>query len=314
MGKKAQSVVIIAAQTGASIVVAPICAARDTAVALFFERRRLLAHDDGIVNDDPGHHDEREHRDHVDRLAGQIHHAERRKQRHGDAGRHPERHAGIEEQEQQTQYDGEALNTVLDQDTEALHHELAADVIDLDVERLRQRGPLFLEILGQDIHGPQRIGALRPLHRDLDGRLPAHEPDLTFAIEARIDLGDILEEDFLPAGSRLYLDLANCLRRSPFGARPKLHVLLAFETPGWQVLRVLPHLLGDLLQREPEPAQLRFPHLDPDFFFARAVKRHPVDTGGKKLISDLLRERLQNLFRKRPGERNRSDGIEHRRA
>ena len=80
--------------------------------ALTIERGGMLAHHNGIIDDNPEHHHEREHRDHVEREPHEVHSAERSQDSDGNAHGHPDGNAAIEKQEQNHKDENKAGDTV----------------------------------------------------------------------------------------------------------------------------------------------------------------------------------------------------------
>src|SRR6056297_1981600 len=97
----------------------------------------MLADDNRVVDDDAEHHDTREHRDHVDRLAPDGHGGECGQERDRYTRRRPERDTDIEENKEGKEHQDQSLPAVLDQNAEALLNELAANIVYFNIKGFR---------------------------------------------------------------------------------------------------------------------------------------------------------------------------------
>ena len=100
----------------------------------------VLAHDDGVIDDDPEHHDQRKQRHHVDGLPRGVHEADGGEHCHRNTGGDPECDPGIEKQEQDCDDDQQAAKPVLDQKPDARRQRVRGDFIGGDFDAGRQLG------------------------------------------------------------------------------------------------------------------------------------------------------------------------------
>ncbi len=75
----------------------------------------MLAHDNRIINDNTQRDNHAEHRDHVQRLAADIHDRDRRRDGDRNARRDPKSRARRQEQEEQDQHQRETRQTIAGQ-------------------------------------------------------------------------------------------------------------------------------------------------------------------------------------------------------
>ena len=135
----------------------------------------MFAHHDGIVDHDAKGDDQREKRDHVDRDPGRIHQRRCRQQRHGDARRHPERGAGVQEQKKQPHHQCQPQHRVIQQRLEPARDLFGSGADEIDGGPLGQgaghvAGNLFNLFLDADCISP-----VRTVNAHRHGRIAPHE-------------------------------------------------------------------------------------------------------------------------------------------
>ncbi len=112
---------------------------------------RILTDDDGVVDDDAQTHDDREHADHVQRHAQEIHGPEGGHDRDGNPHRHPERHAEVQEDEQNSQHQQQSREAVRHQHPDSLGRLIGEDVEQLHLQGRWQLGPQLIDVSGDDL-------------------------------------------------------------------------------------------------------------------------------------------------------------------
>ena len=250
----------------------------------------VLAHHDGVIDDDAERHEEAEHRDHVDT------HADERQEQHPPDERdhhphhHPEGEPDLEEQREDEEHDEHRHHGVLEQQREAVVVVFRRAAIDADFDSGRQGGR---EIVENGAHG---VG-------DLEGRLLADAVDLDlhrrFLIELAME-ADLFEGvlDARDVGQR---DDGPRLRGHDRNLRELLFPLLALletqqdltgmglDVAGGHVLARRLDQLGDVRECQAVLAQAIGGNLDVGDVFERA---RDLDLRDRGVVEQLIAEAL----------------------
>ena len=164
--------------------------------ALFTVAGDVFEHHDGIVHDETGGDGERHQREDVDRIPGEIHHAERadERQRHGDArddrgGEIPEEHERHEDDEADGEDQLEFHGAYGGADA------LGAIGEDFDIDRRGQAGGKLREQLAHAIDHLDDVGPGLPLDVDQDGGEFAGPRGKTTIFGGVLDAGDVAEAE-----------------------------------------------------------------------------------------------------------------------
>ena len=256
----------------------------------------MLADDDGIVDDDAERHDQREEREHVERLPGDPHEPERRHHRDRNAGRNPQRDAAVEEGEEHDHDHEQAGNAVLHQDHDPVGQSLGPHLVLDQLQRGRQLRSDLREILVEDRIDLELVGAGGALHRQLDRPQAVGIADGLVRVVGARHIADVSQLDLLAGRERLDDDAADRLRRGGVGHRPHLPLDAALQVAGGKVAGVGGDTLGNVGKRQVEAAQLALGHLDHIFGVAEAVERDLVDAPVDQAIANLTGERLQRVL------------------
>ena len=272
-------------------------------------RRRVLADDDRVVDDEAERHDQREQGEHVDALAERQHGRQRGHERGRDPGRHPERGAAVEKHEQHQHHQSQPGDPVVHQDLDPLLYQVPLGVVLLDTELRRIVAARLDQIAVHDLPDLDRIGVRRPLHVQLDRRLAVAQTDGRPLVERLRKGRDVAQIDLLAIVERPDLDISEIARR---GLQPDASQLLfhrAFEIARRNIPVAGSDAGGHRRRRQVELAQHARFDLDPDFLVARAEKRHPVDTGGEQLVAHPFCLALQNGFGIRARQHQTDDRV-----
>ena len=248
-------------------------------------RHRVLADDNGVVDDDADHHDQREQADHVDRLAGGQHHRQRRHHRHRDAHRHPQRDAAVEEQEKRADDQHQAAEAVAQQKVDALLDEAGAEVELLHAQARRQARAQLGEGIGDDRRQLERVVADRALDMQLDRRLAVEKRNRRRLFRRIADAGDITEPHLLTAAQRPHLDVAQGLGIAAAAEAANLQLGGTGGIARGQVLAAGVDRPRDVLERQVELEQGGLADLHPHFRIAGTEQGDLVDAVGEKLVA-----------------------------
>ena len=133
----------------------------------------------------------------------------------------------------------------------------------------------------------------------LDGRLAAHVAERGIGIEGIGDGRDIAEGEALATCRGQDFGLGNFLGREFIGRRANLGIEITTKRAGWLIGEIGRERGGEIIESQPQLAQLGIIDLDNDLTVAITGKFDAVDTGGQKAVADFAGVPPQGLLGER---------------
>ena len=246
-------------------------------------RVNVLAHHDGVVDEDAQRHDEREHREQVERLAGEIEIGPGREDGERYSQGDPERRAKVEEQRQHENDQGQSLQPVSHQQTNPVAH----------VDRLIVPGdqPVSLGELGRsDVvvdrvdHGEQVLGPVAD-HRKGEPRLAVDLADGRRIVELVAHHAQLAHGEDRPARIGHQRQLGDLVASQVTVVTTDDDLLrLGADGAARQLVVLPPHHPGHLGKRQPVGAKRLLGDLDVDLVVLAAGDLDVGDTGQKQQV------------------------------
>ncbi|GBD41687.1 hypothetical protein HRbin39_01071 [bacterium HR39] len=269
----------------------------------------MLAHHDGVVHHDADGEDHGEQTDHVDGPPGEPQHRQHGAEAHGDAHRHPEGDARVEEEEQDQQHQQEAAGAVFQEQADAVADQVRQHRIPFEDELRRQLRPDAGELAVEDVLHGEGVGGERPLHVELHRPQAAPAPLRLVLVEALAHPRHVGQPQAAPVRQARELQLRQLVGRLRPLRDPRRHRGPVAEITGRNLLRAGGERPGDALDGEVQRVQAFGLQLDEDAVVAHAEERDPVDAGGEQPVADALGPALERRLRERTGEHQPGDGV-----
>ena len=224
----------------------------------------VLAHHDGVIDDDAERHDEREQAHHVDRAAEEEHEREGGEKGGRNADHHPQGDARGEEKVEHGDHQQQARQAIADEQLDALADELPLRIEHLQADARRQRRSGVLEPVVEHAGGLERVSAFAALELQFDHAVTTLEEGELVGSRFAGDGGDLAEADhaMLVAhhrqrceglGAAALLEAANLARAIGFAGHA-----------GWNVAGERADAFAHLDQGEPQGLERRGGNLDRD--------------------------------------------------
>ena len=255
---------------------------------------RVLAHHDGIVDDDAQRHDETEEAHHVDAAADEVEHAEGRHEGDRDTHCHPECNAAVQKQKQDEHHQNQAAGAVLQQQLDALLDQQPRLVVDSHLDPRRPATTVVCQPAGENFRRFEAAGVLVALETHLDGRLAGDGDHGLAAAGTPLDGGDVSQGQkparfIAEQGQALETHLPSALIQ-----RPQLpgHVVQA-DVPGRQIAAQPGDSIGDVVQGQVQLVQHSGRHLDGDLLLRQSHQLDVGDAAIQQLAFHLLHQRAQ---------------------
>ena len=270
----------------------------------FVARHDMLADHNRVVHDDADGHNQREQRDHVDALPGEIHDGESREQRNGNAHGDPKGRAQIEEDEQHQQHQHQPADAVFQQQLDAVYEKVGFDLETLHPQTLRQGGDDFVQHLVGALRDGERIRRSRPPDRELDGRVAAARQAQPLPVEILGDRSDVAQQQFLAALGSADFQFGDVLGGAGESQRAQLTLKPALQHAGGKILVELLDAGGDVAQRHIQAIKFPLRRLHANFQIPHAANGHPIHPGGEQTVANVFGVIPQHRFREgtRDGE------------
>ena len=253
----------------------------------------VLADHDGVIDDDAQGHDQREQADHVDALAAQVHHRQRRHEGNRNAHGHPEGHPRRQEQVENQQHQQQAPGAVFQQQQDALLDQLPAFVEHRETDVRRQGRPHLVEPLLQDLGGIQGIALFAAPQHQHRGLFAIQGDGLGAVVDTALDARQVAQ------GQSHARRLDQRQTRQLLGAAPLAqaahlaNAVLAPGQPGGQILAVGAQALGQLVQAQIQRQQIQRRQLDHQRFLRQTLEIHLVDAAIEQLLLKTTRPATQ---------------------
>jgi hypothetical protein len=260
--------------------------------------RRVLSHDDGVVDDQAERDDEGEHRHHVDRHTQKRERHERPEECDRDAHRHPEGEPQAQEECQDGEDEEQPRRPVAQQQL-ATALELERLVTpDVEGDAGREIDPRLIE---PGVYGPGDVGHVAGLAGEQpheDGGLAVESHVLVTLDEPVSNPGDVAELD--PRTVRVGEEDEPLELITPVGAPSGPHQDLAaagLERSTGEIHRRGAHRTRHVVEGQTVPSQRRLGDLDRDLVVARSHELGPRHLGeGRHLVAEPLTESVERVF------------------
>ena len=256
----------------------------------------VLAHHNGIVDDDPQGQNQTEQADHVDGAAEQPHQPQSGHEGHRDAHGDPPGHPGIEEEVERGDDQQQTGDAVPQQGGNTLLHQLPGLEVEGHLYAFREGGavvgPPAAHLVGQ----LQHVAVFAAHHLQLDGRVALVGEGGLVIPGAPFDDGHVAQAQLLAVGGGDQWQVGE----GPFvtalteGAQ-LLGGVIPAHGAGGNVLAEIAHPITDLAKAHAQIMEGSGGHLDGHFLFRQAEEVHLAGPQGKDLVLHVAHQRAQLL-------------------
>ena len=256
--------------------------------------QRVLAHHNGIVDDDPQGQNQAEQTDHVDGAAEQPDQAQGGHEGHRDAHGDPPGHPGIEEEIEGGDHQQQTADAVPQQGGNALLYQLPGLEIEGHLYAFREGGAVLRAPAANLVGQLQHVPVFAAHHLQFDGRVALIGEGRLVIPGASLDGGHVAQTQLLAVGGGNQGQVGE----GPFvtslaqGAQLFGSVIPARSAGGY-VLAETAHPVADFAQTHTQIMECRSGHLDGHFLFRQAQEVHLAGTQGEDLVFHVAHQRAQ---------------------
>ena len=225
----------------------------------------VLGNDNGIIHDNPDHHQQTNHGQQVQGIAGDLHHRDGTEQGYRQSSRDPERIAQPEEQPHGEEHQQDALSAILHQHGQPVINNGGHIIDDDDFNAGRQALQLIINKGPNRRDDLQRIIAVTLINVQLC-RIPAIEDIAVFVILETVgDGGDITQCDLPAEITADNHQLPEGIRRPAFVSKSqRQNAIPGRDFPRRQIDTLAADHIDNIVDRQTKPAQRDVIQFDPD--------------------------------------------------